>query len=293
MINRIWLIGFLVIILLSACQTAPISQPPTDTPTPVPTETIIRPNEPTTTAVPTSTETSQPTMEPLSEITSTPVDGGEDATITGIQEELETPDGLVLIGTFFTPENFEPPWPGVILLHMLWGDRSVWDEYALELANNGFAVFALDMRGHGETGGEVNWDLAAQDIQMVWDDLSSRPDIDSSRMGIIGASIGANMALVSGTNEPDARTVVLLSPGLSYAGVETRDAMIAYGDRPVFIIASQEDTYAADSSRKLHEVAEGEARLEMYQDAGHGTFMLENEPELGGEIIEWLGEYLQ
>jgi len=293
MINRIWLIGFLVIILLSACQPAQVNQTPTATPTPVQTETIILTYEPTTTAVPTATETNEPTMEPLSEITSIPDDGEEEATVTGIQEELETADGLVLIGTFYTPVNIAPPWPGVILLHMLWGDRSVWDEYALELANNGFSVFALDMRGHGETGGEVNWDLAAQDIQMVWDNLSSRQDIDSGRMGLIGASIGANMALVSGTNEPDTRTVVLLSPGLSYAGVETKDAMIAYGDRPVFIVASQEDTYAADSSRKLHEVAVGEARLEMYQDAGHGTFMLENEPELGGEIIEWLREFLK
>jgi dienelactone hydrolase len=299
MINRIWLIGFIVIILISACQTEPIGQPPTGTLTPVLTELIIQTDEPTKIAVatsiivPTSAEASQPVEELLSEITSTPNEGEEDATITGIQEELETPDGLVLTGTFYVPVELEPPWPGVILLHMLWGDRSVWDEYAHELANNGFAVFALDMRGHGETGGEVNWDLAALDIQMVWDNLSSRPEIDSSRMGIVGASIGANMALVSGANEPDTRTVVLLSPGLSYAGVETKDAMIAYGERPVFIVASQEDTYAADSSQKLHEVAVGETRLEMYQDAGHGTFMLENETELGGEIIEWLRAFLQ
>lgn len=293
MVIRKWLIGLLGILLFSACQSASTSKPATATPTPVSTEIIIQTDEPTPTAVPTSTETSQPTLETLSEITSTPNDGGEDVLTTGIHEEIETPDGLVLIGTLYAPQDFEPPWPGVILLHMLWGERSVWDEYALDLANNGFAVFALDMRGHGETGGEVNWDIAAEDIQMVWDNLSSRPEIDSGRMGIVGASIGANMALVSGSNESDTRTVVLLSPGLSYAGVETKDAMIAYGERPVLIVASQEDTYAADSSRKLHEIAAGEVRLEMYQDAGHGTFMLENEPELGGDIIDWLREFLQ
>ena len=149
------------------------------------------------------------------------------------------------------------------------------------------------MRGHGETGGEVDWDLAAVDLQQVWDNLAVRADIDPGRMGILGASIGANMALVGGANEPDARTVVLLSPGLSYAGVGTKEAMVTFGERPVFIAASQEDTYAADSSRKLHEIAVGEARLDMYQDAGHGTFMLENEPELGEQIIVWLKEYLQ
>lgn len=290
---RIWLLSLLILIALSACRSAPTNQLPSTMPPPISTEQITQTLESTRTTTPTSTETSEPIEEPLSEVTSPPDVEGESQSITGIQEELETPDGLVLIGTFYGPLDFEPPWPGVILLHMLWSDRTTWDEYAHELARNGFAVFALDMRGHGETGGEVDWDLAADDIQMVWDNLSARPEIASNRMGMVGASIGANMALVSGTNEPDARTVVLLSPGLSYAGVETSDAMVAYGERPVFIAASQEDAYSANSSRKLHEIAVGEARLDMYQDAGHGTFMLANEPELGEEIINWLKEYLQ
>ncbi|UCD43048.1 MAG: alpha/beta hydrolase, partial [Chloroflexota bacterium] len=99
--------------------------------------------------------------------------------------------------------------------------------------------------------------------------------------------------LISGENEPQIRTVVLLSPGLSYAGVETSDAMVAYGERPVFIVASEEDTYSADSSRKLHELAVGNSRLEIYQGAGHGTNMLENEPGLGAEVIEYLKEFLE
>jgi dienelactone hydrolase len=279
---------------MGACQTPATSAPPTPTPATVATESISPTIEPTHTSAPTSTATSLPLEEPQPEITSTPAEEVVGDAIFGVQEEIEAADGLQLIGTFYAPVDFEPPWPGVILLHMLWSDRTAWDEYALQLAGSGYAVFALDMRGHGETGGEIDWDLAALDLQQVWDNLAERPDIDPARMGIIGASIGANMALVGGANEPDARTVVLLSPGLSYAGVETKEAMVTFGERPVFIAASQEDTYAADSSRKLHEIAVGEAmRLEMFQDAGHGIFMLENEPELGGQIIEWLMEYLQ
>lgn len=290
--KRLSIIIILVISILYACQSAPTNFPETTSPLPESTESIIHTDEPIQTAAPTSTETGVPTEEPLVEVAPTLIEEPE-GEITGMQENLESPDGLVLVGTFYAPEDVEPPWPGVILLHMLWSDRSVWDEYAHELAGNGFAVFALDMRGHGETGGEVNWDLAEEDIQFVWDTLSSRPNIDPGRMGIVGASIGANMALVGGANEPETRTVVLLSPGLSYAGVETSDAMVMYGERPVFIVASQEDNYAASSSEKLHDLAIGESRLEIYQDAGHGTFMLENQPELGREIIDWLQEYLQ
>lgn len=291
--KRIWVMGFLATLSLAACQSTPTSPSPTASPIPVSTEPIVQTDEPTQTTAPTSTETSEPEEEPLPEITATSDEPEEEASITGVREELENPDGLVLVGTLYAPVDSEPPWPGVILLHMLWSDRTVWEDYAHELAGNGIAVFALDMRGHGETGGEVNWDLAEEDIQFVWENLSDRPDIDANRTGIVGASIGANMALISGENEPQIRTVVLLSPGLSYAGVETSDAMVAYGERPVFIVASEEDTYSADSSRKLHELAVGDSRLEMYQGAGHGTNMLENEPGLGAEVIEYLKEFLE
>lgn len=291
--KRIWVMGFLVTLSLAACQSTPTSPSPTASPIPVSTEPIVQTDEPTQTTAPTSTETSEPEEEPLPEITATSDEPEEEASITGVREELENPDGLVLVGTLYAPVDSEPPWPGVILLHMLWSDRTVWEDYAHELAGNGIAVFALDMRGHGETGGEVNWDLAEEDIQFVWENLADRPDIDANRTGIVGASIGANMALISGENEPQIRTVVLLSPGLSYAGVETSDAMVAYGERPVFIVASEEDTYSADSSRKLHELAVGDSRLEIYQGAGHGTNMLENEPGLGAEVIEYLKEFLE
>ena len=287
----LWVI--LAILILSACQSSPTDLPATTSTQPVSTESIVESVEPQLTMVPTITETIEPKEEPLTEIQFTPSMEEDEVSITAIREEIEASDGLILIGTYYTPADSESPWPGVILLHMLWSDRSAWDEYAYELAGNGFAVFALDMRGHGETGGEVNWDLAAEDIRLIWDNLSEREEIDPARMGIVGASLGANMALVSGANEPEVRTVILLSPGLSYAGVETTVAIKAYGERSVFIVASQEDTYAADSSEKLNELALGESKLEMYQDAGHGTFMLENQPELRGGIIDWLRDHLQ
>ena len=62
----------------------------------------------------------------------------------------------------------------------------------------------------------------------------------------IGGSIGANMALRLGADVPQIPTVVLLSPGLNYDGVQTEPAMETFGDRPVFIVASSEDSYAAE-----------------------------------------------
>jgi len=112
-------------------------------------------------------------------------------------------------------------------------------------------------------------------------------------MAIVGASIGANVALTAAALEPAVRTVVLLSPGGDYAGVKTHDPMIAYAERPVLIAASEQDTYAADSSLRLEGLAVGNAELIMYSGSGHGTIMLDREPNLPDLIISWLDDYLQ
>jgi pimeloyl-ACP methyl ester carboxylesterase len=200
---------------------------------------------------------------------------------------VEASDGLALVGTFY-PGGDEPPWPGVILLHMLGSDRGVWEEFATSLNESGYAVFALDMRGHGSTGGAQDWGLAPDDLQRVWAYMAGRDDVDEARTAVVGGSIGANMALITGAGEPSVDTVVLLSPGLDYRGVTTEDAMAAFGERPALIVASGEDGYAADSSRTLHELAVGESELVIYEGAGHGTNMFGPEPELGTLIIEWL-----
>ena len=85
--------------------------------------------------------------------------------------------------------------------------------------------------------------------------------------------------------------VALLSPGLDYRGVTTEEQLVAYGGRPLLLVASEDDPYSADSVRALAEAAEG-ATVQLYDDAGHGTNMFATEPELTGLIVGWLDEQL-
>jgi dienelactone hydrolase len=283
----------MICFLFTACQTTTISETPTSPPTLTSTVKLSPTQDSLLTLAPANTVTSSPTEEVMPEFTASPEPELAESIINGVREEIEASDGLYLVGTYYSPIDIPPPWPGVILLHMLWGNRTSWDDYARQLASAGYAVFTLDMRGHGETGGLVNWELAENDIQQIWNNLSTKPDIDPDRMALVGASIGANMALIAGANEKGVRTVVLLSPGLNYAGVTTEAAMEAYGDRPVLIVASQEDTYSANSSSKLEENALGDVKLVMYQDARHGIHMFAEDTGLGELIFEWLDVYLE
>ncbi|GAB4271123.1 MAG: hypothetical protein Kow0080_16190 [Candidatus Promineifilaceae bacterium] len=203
-------------------------------------------------------------------------------------------DGLLLQATMYRPAEGQHL-PGIILLHMLGSSRQAWQETGLpdQLVAQGYAVLALDMRGHGETGGERNWGLAEQDVGVIWAYFSGLEWVDAEKTAVIGASIGANLALRFAVNQPKVQAVVLLSPGLDYRGVTTLDALTRYGSRPLFVAASEEDSYAAESSMTLAEQAGESAQLQMLVGAGHGTNMLNAEPALETAVITWLNNHLQ
>ena len=214
-----------------------------------------------------------------------PVGSAENVTI-------EAADGLLIQATLLAPLTSGAD-PGVILLHMLGDDRTVWGEVGLaaDLVAAGYAVLVVDMRGYGETGGAPEWTLAADDLGRVWDAFTARDTVDRARTAVVGASIGANMALRLGAEQADVGAVVLLSPGLDYRGVTTADQLAVYGDRPLLLVASEDDAYSVDSVRTLAEAA-GSADVQMFTDAGHGTAMFAAEPELAALIIGWLDNQL-
>lgn len=190
--------------------------------------------------------------------------------------------------------------PAAVLLHMMPADRHSYDDFGSRLAAAGFNVLALDSRGHGEslkhagkveryTGfGDKEHASSGADVAAAKTFLAER-GADTSRTVIVGASIGANVALAYAAADADVRALVLLSPGLNYHGVATADAMSAYGDRPAYLVASEEDSYSADSAGKLHEIA-GHAQLEIFEEAGHGTDILKAEPSFADTLVAWLAE---
>lgn len=207
---------------------------------------------------------------------------------------FEGVDGLQIQGTLYTPGE-TGPMPGVILLHMLGSNRQVWadNQFAQNLAKEGYITLSVDMRGHGQTGGDADWKLALEDIARIWLAFTDLDSVDPQQTALVGASIGANIALATSANQPQIKTVVLLSPGLDYRGVTTEDMMMNYDERSLLIVASEEDGYAADSSRVLADLAKGDVFLEIYEGAGHGTRMFSAEPRLAELILDWLAQNLQ
>jgi pimeloyl-ACP methyl ester carboxylesterase len=206
---------------------------------------------------------------------------------------LRTDDGVTLAGTFY--EGPRRPAPAVILLHMLTRTRDDWQSFATRLADAGIHALALDFRGHGGSAGslvnaEGDTDLSrlVLDVRAARAFLGARPElVRSSAIGIAGASIGANVAVLEAADDPAIRSLVLLSAGLDYRSLRSAAAMQKYGARPAFLAAGSNDPYAQRSLRTLGGLGGGLRETRTLDNAGHGTVMLSRDPDLGGALVDW------
>ena len=69
----------------------------------------------------------------------------------GEQIDLKTADGINISGSYVASAN--PSNVVVLLIHQLRKDKSIWDSLVQKLAASGFSSLAIDLRGHGQSGG--------------------------------------------------------------------------------------------------------------------------------------------
>ncbi|MCB9744550.1 MAG: alpha/beta fold hydrolase [Alphaproteobacteria bacterium] len=181
---------------------------------------------------------------------------------------------------------------GVVLVHQLDGQASDWRFTAEALNKAGIATIAVDLRGFGASKDVVTGELAEADYTAMTQDV--RAAVAHLRaqgiedISIVGASIGANLALKVAAKDPKITTVVLLSPGMNYKGHNAGEAVEAYGTRPLLMVVSDDDKYSAKTALVLDKQFKGPHKLEVYKGAGHGTKMLAKATGLEELIVRWL-----
>ncbi len=212
--------------------------------------------------------------------------------------EIAAADGLTLIGSYFTPADHteDSRAPAAILLHMLGSNKEAWGigtDLIAQMLDAGYVVVAVDMRGHGATGGAQDWPLAEGDVQTWIDWLRAQPGIDPARINLVGGSIGSNLALRGMLNDEEIVTAVALSPGLNYRNVITEGIMPDLGDRPVMLVAATGDGQSISAVKSLITEARSASLLKLYTGSGHGTSLLTTETDLVPLIIYWLDSHNQ
>jgi fermentation-respiration switch protein FrsA (DUF1100 family) len=125
---------------------------------------------------------------------------------------LRMSDGVDLAATLYEPSTAPPPagYPAIVLFHALGGKRQDLDPVAQRLVGP-FAVLTFDERGHGQSGGLVSLDGPREiaDAREVFNQLAARREIDKTKIGAWGLSLGGGAILRS------------LVEGVPWAAVET------------------------------------------------------------------------
>lgn len=212
-----------------------------------------------------------------------------------ISVALTTADGVQLSGSFIEGARKK----AVLLLHMMPATKESWEPLVGPLTERGWSVLAIDLRGHGASAGgpdgyrsflDEDHGRSIHDVEAAMAYLEGH-GMPGERCAIVGASIGANLALCYAAEHPVSR-LVLLSPGLNYRGVETLPAAARLTSRTAVLIAtSEDDDENVAMSRRIAEELPPNVRRTVieYHGAGHGTDMFGKEgPDLLRETCAWL-----
>ncbi len=119
---------------------------------------------------------------------------------------FESRDGLMLAGWFIPGGSGAT----VILAHGYGHSRAELLPHADYLHRAGFSVLLFDCRNRGESEGDEVTIGAREpfDIQGAVDYLETRPDVDRTRIGVQGVSLGAASAILAAAETPEIRGVV-------------------------------------------------------------------------------------
>jgi alpha-beta hydrolase superfamily lysophospholipase len=211
------------------------------------------------------------------------------------QVEIKAADDLMLVGDFYpVVTDTDQPRPAVLLMHMLGSKRSAWQSLIPALWEKGYHVLTVDLRGHGETGGGIDWPKATADVQTWLDWLRAQKTVRGEAIAIIGASIGSNLALLGCADDQQCVTAIALSPGLDYYGLKPQAAVVTgLRKRSALLVASQADGYSADSVKQLLTDTRGDVAARIYAGGAHGTEMFDFAQSKGITplILAWLDEH--
>ena len=217
---------------------------------------------------------------------------------------LKTEDGCRIAGLF---GGVESPRGWVLFLHMMPAAKESWGELTERFGKEGWATLAIDLRGHGESEGgpegykqfsDEGHKASRHDVKAAVEFLESE-GAELEKTVVVGASIGANLALQYLADNKKVRAAALLSAGLNYHGVNGEVAAERLeGGQRVLLVAARDDERAGGAADRQAQTLYEEMPIDVdkniiiYERGGHGTDMLKTEelPDLTEAIIAFARE---
>jgi dienelactone hydrolase len=213
--------------------------------------------------------------------------------------------------TFLVPAAAAPA-PAVLLLHGFSSSKErMAQSVGRSLLARGVASLAVDLPFHGERDGSgtelpyrnplalvTAWRTAVRESRAAIEWLSAQPEIDDSRIGVIGYSLGGFLALMMASEERLVRVIALAAAGdlpdttpyaaLLRRAVDPLRAVRKLGGRPLLLVNGRRDTTTRPAqAERLFAFAEEPKELVWY-DGGHWP-----PPQAIEDAAEWTTQRLR
>lgn len=152
-------------------------------------------------------------------------------------------NGITQSALLYTPPGVTAahPGPAVLVSHGYINTREMQSPFAIELARRGFVVLAMDMVGHGYSGGSVRLG-PGQDLggPAALRYLQSLPFVDKANIGLEGHSMGGVPIATAAASQPDGyRAIVFEGSTPAFLGAKTPPNL-----KNVAIVFGQFDEFA-------------------------------------------------
>jgi alpha-beta hydrolase superfamily lysophospholipase len=218
--------------------------------------------------------------------------------------EFLTKDGVKIVGDYYNPEHGASSELAVLLLHMMPSNRKSWMSFARKLKHAGMMVLAIDLRGHGDSTRKQDGSILNYKSFSDSEHQKSVFDIEAAvkflrrknhlNLALIGASIGANLALKYLAECQEAKAAILFSAGLNYRGIKALPlAKMLKENQKVFIVAAEDDMRSGESAGEAaKEIFDNltikRKQIKIFESGGHGTEILNAHQEFQDFLVRWL-----
>jgi dienelactone hydrolase len=224
------------------------------------------------------------------------------------------------------PPDGGSPFPCVLLLHGWSGSKENWWQDGNYISGGnvrkallaaGFAVLALDAQCHGDRIAQndfapvnhyVDKEVTApqrkgyfsqqeiyiqttRDYRRAIDYLESRSDIDKSRIGVVGYSMGGTQTFLLTGVEPRLKAAVAIAAPADkskWSPIAPQNFLPGIGDRPFLTIIGRSDELCPlEHALKLQTMIGSKTKDQVLFDAGHKL-----PPEYVLHAVDWIKKYL-
>ena len=184
--------------------------------------------------------------------------------------------------------------PLVVMLNKAAGDRKVYRAFARKLLSKGFASLRVDLRGHGESINQGDFDPKDREsfkiLEGTYKDIAAitrwvRRDRKYNGLAIIGASYSGEHMMLAAETGGYADAYIALAPGsFSDASIDKVDST----RKPWFFLRAEkelpffDDIFAALGERSKT------AKIQIVEGDAHASDMLIDNPALEDDLIVWL-----